>query len=202
MGLLNAVVISWLFVRQGISRWLIPAGLALYAFGLLAGAYAQTGYGFHINFNTRNGPFFTTIFFALGWRFSAIPIENIKLKWGIILAVLGCAAHMFEVRWLWQHNGGFIMTDYLLGTLPWGAGVAIIVLNLPEFGKNTILPRIGKYTLGIYAIHLLLADLFSPINNVMDSISWEVIFPLLVFALSAVSVAVLAKNSFTRQFVV
>lgn len=49
---------------------LIIFSMALYVVGLLARPYSMTPIGIDIHFNTRRGPFFSTVFFVLGYVLS------------------------------------------------------------------------------------------------------------------------------------
>jgi hypothetical protein len=57
----------------------------LYLLGLLGGPYSFIlhDFGIDIKFNTRDGPFFTTLFFATGWFLSSgkFFIKPRYLKW-------------------------------------------------------------------------------------------------------------------------
>lgn len=73
VSLAISTMISAAFLRFWPSRSLLPLMLFaiwLYVFGLCAKAYSETPIGIDIGFNTRNGPFFSTIFFVTGFVLS------------------------------------------------------------------------------------------------------------------------------------
>jgi len=135
--------------------------LLLYVAGLLIGSYSglfassrqATATGLAI---ARGGPFAGTIFvlFGLwlarsGWR-ASIPQS-------IALILIGLAVHLLEAYLLGvAHMGELAGFDFLIGTLALGGGTFCLALHLPS--SHVIvrtLAKLGRYTLGIYAVHLL-----------------------------------------------
>ena len=141
VSMLYALAITSILLKFNLKKWLIPLGLLLYAFGLIAGSYSTTPIGFKIHFNTRNGPFLATIFFVFGWWLS-LNEERVSLRLSLTLMVTGFTLHMMEAFFLWRlFDVPLTRHDYLLGTLPFGVGVAMVALSRPSFGENTIIAK-------------------------------------------------------------
>ena len=73
--------------------------------------------------------------------------------------------HALEVFALWKfYDVNPLGHDYLLGTLLFGVGLTAYVLSLPiNTYDNSLLAKWGKYTLGIYLLHVLIIDVIDTI---------------------------------------
>lgn len=201
VALLMAFLIAVLFYR-GATRWfLYPFALALYIFGLLAGSYAATPIGLEIGFNTRNGPFFSTLFVIIG-----IWLAKGRLRTGTATAVLiaasGFLLQVAEAALLWRTYGvepwGH---DFLIGTVPFSAGVMLLALSRRDSGGPSFLTAPGQYVLGIYLSHFLLIELLHPLNKFIQGPAWEVLFPAIVFVSSCLLVIFLSRIPYLRRIV-
>jgi len=71
--------------------------------------------------------------------------------------LIGLAVHLLEAYMLGiAHMGELAGFDFLIGTLALGSGTFCFALHLPS--SHVIvrkLAKLGRYTLGIYAVHLL-----------------------------------------------
>lgn len=201
MALLFAVVISAVFVHLKLPRTLIAVAVALYAFGLLAKAYAYTPLGIHIHFDTRNGPFFGTLLFVAGYFMSALKPDEKWFKYGLALFFGGCALHFLEVLTLSHYFGISLYQDYVAGTCLMGVGAAMLALSGHRILDNAILARLGQLTLGIYAIHMLFVEWLLPIDRMTHNAWWEVGYVFIVFGASTLVAFLLSRNRFTRRLV-
>jgi surface polysaccharide O-acyltransferase-like enzyme len=201
IALLWAMAITTTVLRFGEEKWLLWIGGMLYLFGLIAGSWSTTPIGITIPFHTKHGPFFSTIFFIIGWYLSSGRfIFSHKII--LILILGGLGMHIWEVYLLW---GNFEVSPtshaYLLGTLPFGTGIAMLALSKPNLGGNKIISKLGKYTLGIYAVHYIFVDFLSHVQNRFDSHVADTIFPVAVFLLSLLTIITLKKNWLLKRFV-
>jgi len=200
-ALLSAVSISAIFIKLNLRKFLIPFSTLLYAVGLMAGSYAATPIGFSMEFNTRNGPFFSTLLFAAGLYLSETN-RTFSVRHALSLIIIGFTLHMFEV-WLLLSRYKIIpiQHDYLIGTLPFSLGFALLALSKPNLGGKNILSKIGIYTLGIYAIHLVFINLLHPLKMRFQCHIIEIIYPLIIFLLSLSASWFFSMNRITRRFV-
>lgn len=200
MSLIYALFINALFIHFGRVKELILFSVVLYLFGLLAKAYAGTPIGILIDFNTRNGPFFSTIFFTTGYVLSAFEAKAKWLWLGLAIFILGCLSHFMEIIILWKFFNTAVSQDYVFGTYFMGLGIAMLALSdHPIFSANR-LAVLGRYTLGIYAIHMIYVINFAKIDRVYSSVVWEIGLIFMVLFLSIFTVILLARMSFMRKF--
>ena len=97
-SLLCSLVITALLIRIELPRLLAILSIALFVTGLIGKAYADTSIGISSDFNFRNGPFFSLIFFASGY-FLQKTLE--KLNFSRWACHSPCLAPAFILqRWL------------------------------------------------------------------------------------------------------
>ena len=193
-----SVVIASVFIgyfQRSHLALLIILSVALYGFGLLAKAYADTPIGINIDFNTRNGPFFSTVFFVMGVVLSRFELNQNYLYYGLLVLLLGYTIHVGEIYYLYSSFGTLPTShDYVFGTLFIGLGVSMMALSNHPLLKSRRLSNIGRYTVGIYAIHFVFVDILRPIDKKISNPAWEVGYVCLVFLLS-LSVTLLLSRS-------
>jgi len=158
-SLLQALIIIGICAWLGRPHWALWAGALLFLAGLAAGSYSDSPLGIHTRFNSMRGPFFSAFPVALGaWMARA----NIRCspRSALILALAGLTLHFLEATLLKHYFGTpFLSHSYLLGTMPWAAGVFLFALAQPDFGTSFGWNRLGKYSLGLYAFHVYILEL-------------------------------------------
>ncbi|UPQ89406.1 acyltransferase [Vibrio sinaloensis] len=130
----------------------VPLGIALYVYGVLAGSYQELT-GFVAPFFTRNGPFFSTLLFAIGFTIRQKSIQATARQAGI-LALVGMTLHFAEAWVLTGHNQAFNANDFVFGTVLWGTGCFLWLLAKPNLGSNQWLTAQSRYVLPLYVAHL------------------------------------------------
>lgn len=202
VSLIMALAFVSLVVKCNLRRFLIPLGVVLYIAGLLGGSYSVTSLGFQAPFNTRDGPFFSTILVAVGYWLSLRQEIRVSLRFALWVAGAGMALHFAEVFGLWRfYDVSPLQPDYVLGTLVWGIGMMLIAVATRHIQWGTRLARAGEYTLGIYVVHLLFVDMLSPMSARLVSPVWELMLPVIVYACSLAFVVILSKNTYLRRVV-
>lgn len=202
IALLCSLGISSIFVDNKHYKTLITLSVALYLIGLIAKAYSNTPFGIHTNFNTRNGPFFGTIFFVSGYFLSNLTPNPGWFSKGLVILGVGWFIHFLELYLLWRLYHVWPHQDYVLGTYFMGLGAAVASLSNNAFFQNIALNDVGKFSLGIYAIHFVFVDLLRPIGKLTSSPLWEIGYIMLVLFFSIASVMVLSRSNITRRFIV
>ncbi len=200
VGLLCSISISTLLVKYGRVRLLVAFAVVLYVTGLMAKAYSGTPLGLHMDFNTRNGPFFGTIFFVSGYLLSNFRPDERWFGWGMLILGFGYVLHFSEIYFLWRYYGASPYQDYVVGTYFIGIGAALASLSNHPFLRLAILSSLGRMTLGIYAIHFVFVDLLKQSFKAWN-LPWGFYF-LAVLVLSVASAMMLSKNRFTRKLVI
>jgi surface polysaccharide O-acyltransferase-like enzyme len=200
VALLCALFISTALLKLNKERWLIWIGFILYGFGLLAGSWASTPLGFNIHFYTRNGPFFSLIFFAAGWHWSAKD-KKLTLRGSIALVLIGLITSFLEDYLIWTKFGVSLSKNpYGLGTLPFGLGAISLVLLMPDMGRNCKLALLGKYMFGVYAIHMLFLNWLQSLGILHDYVSLLPLI-LLTFVVSTISIYFIRKFPSISRYV-
>jgi surface polysaccharide O-acyltransferase-like enzyme len=161
-ALVCAVAIMAFLVSVKQTSLIIPVGIALYGYGVLAGSY-QVITEIEPPFFTRNGPFFASFMVGIGFT-----IRRVDLQWSsskaLFIAVLGLLIHFSEATILHGHGQLFNSNDFLLGTAVWGLGCFMWLLSKPNLGNNAITNSVAKRILPIYVSHLLIIILM---NNIV-----------------------------------
>jgi surface polysaccharide O-acyltransferase-like enzyme len=202
LSLFYATVIVTFLIRIRMDFLILPIGALFYIFGLLIGPYSLSPLGLAVNFNSAVGPLFSTIMFGAGYKLSRTR-KILSSKLAYVLIIGGYLLHMSEAFYIW--NKWELSPNhysYYLGTIPYGLGITILALTFPRFGVNTRLARIGIYTLGIYCSHVLYVDLLNPVVIYLQNQLVDLLYPVLVFYLSLITVKLIARDSITRKFVV
>ena len=199
-SLCQAAVIVFVFVRMGLRRWLIPCTLALFVVGLLGQGYSKLPFGLHLN--TRTGPFFGSFLFALGFVMSSRTSWTRVRPWQLILAGYGLMALEMVILYRWAGVGW--VAHYYAGSVLVAAGFLLLATSRPGLFGNSLLPRLGRLTLGVYVTHVILLNLAEDeflIDLFRDSAVLALVYPVLVYACSLLLVLGLLRVPLLRRWV-
>lgn len=203
VSLVCALWLITLLINNGFQKKIIFLSAILYVLGLMARSYSDTPFGLNnIQFDTRNGPFISTLFVAIGYYYSS---NDFRFKPGvaITLIIIGLVLHMTEVFILWNFfNIAPPTPRYLLGTVIFNAGIMLLLLAKPNFAMSSPLPKIGKYTLGVYTSHQLFVDILKPLGGYFNSFFWEISCPVIVYALALLLTFLFTQNRLLRGVVI
>ena len=203
IGLLWALGITSLFASRNLVGGLIAFAVALYVIGVFGKAYANTSLGFHSDFDTRNGPFFSTIFFVSGYVMSKMRPNSGWASKGALIFLIGFVVQLTELYVLWNEHHINLMQDYVFGTYLMGAGAAMVALSNHRIlaSESRMIAMIGTFSLGIYAIHFVFVDLLKPLDLFFSGPLWSFVYVSLVLVFSLESTRILSKFNFTREIV-
>ncbi len=151
-ALLLAVAVCALLAKFKALHLLLPLGVVLYVYGALAGSYHVVT-DLWSPFFTRNGPFFSTLLFAIGFTIRQRSIR-LSSSQALAIALIGMACHFAEAFFLYGYGQGLNENDYVFGTFLWGSGLFLWLLAKPDFGAGSWLTSLSKYVLPIYVAHL------------------------------------------------
>jgi surface polysaccharide O-acyltransferase-like enzyme len=187
-----------LFLALKQEKYILPFATLLYIFGVLGSAYSETPIGAQLYFNTRNGPFFGTIFIALGWRLSGK--RSVSRKAASLVLLIGCLLQFLEaflLHYFFKINSFY---DYAFATVIFGSGVFLYALSSPSLGKGTILESLSSLSLGIYLFHPFVFYLLRPFRQSFPPFIWDITISIVVFIFSLQAVILLKKTTLTRKF--
>jgi surface polysaccharide O-acyltransferase-like enzyme len=201
VGLLFALYISFLFVNRNAEKLLLVFSVFLYIAGVLLKSYSDSPVGYSVDFNTRNGPFFSTLLFSSGYFISRYRPNLSWFNYGLITFVFGVLLHFTEIYMLNKFYGTSTVQDYVFGTYLMGFGAAVLSLSNHSLLRVKALSRFGQMVLGVYAVHIIFVDIARPIDMIIDSIWWELGYVLLVLILSIVSVVWMSKVPILKRVV-
>lgn len=151
-ALMCAALLTGLLVRFNKLSLLLPLAVLLYVYGVLAGSYVSLTELWAPIF-TRNGPFFSTLLFALGFTIRQHNYQ-VSSTQAVVIALFGMSAHFIEAWWLSNHGQVFNANDYLFGTVFWGTGCFLWLLSKPHLGQSKWVASLAKWVLPIYVAHL------------------------------------------------
>lgn len=202
MALLWSISISAILLRYRQTRLLLFVAIALYFIGLAGKAYSDSPLGFSVDFNFRNGPFFSLIFFVTGYF---LYLKKAKPAWfpiGLSIAAVGLFLQFAELSALKQQWGTSLGQDYVIGTYFLGLGAAMMGLSDSRYLCFPSAAAIGPLVLGIYASHCLIIDFLRPLNSQFaGNWIWSVAHVAIVFSLSYALVKFMVRFKFTRKLV-
>jgi len=192
-ALISSLLCCYCFIRYKLFKSLIVCAVFFYILAILSKAYSTTSIGIDWEFNSRNGPFFGLIFFVTGYILSGKIISAKHMKIGLFTFFVGTIIHFSELYFLFDNQETYLEPDFLFGTYIMGIGVSLAALSNHPYLQKKSLSNIGKFTLGIYAIHHIYLDLFSFYDVRINSVLWDTTYLILVFTLSTYTVIKLSK---------
>lgn len=201
-GLVWAVSFTGSFRYLGLHRSIYIIAVSLYIIGLLGQSYSDSPLGIHFNFDIRNHVFFSTIFFVTGYWLSNYKPRLFWFPLGAITFAFGTAIHFTEIYVLWKLYGTDpYIHSYTIGTYFMGVGITLTALSSHRILNINTLATMGKYVLGIYAVHYVFVDILSPVSQLISNPLWEIVKVIVILLLSAGTAMLLSKNQYTRKIV-
>ncbi len=192
-----AFAITALMTRAGLARWTLPVAVVLFVIGLAGGGYQSTALGVDLGLDTRNGPFFGTLFFVIGVKL--YQREGTK-RWqaAVFMLIVGFLVQTAESLFVYYMTKVSPSShDYMLGTVLFGWGAAELALAKPNAGTQSMIVKLGEYTLGIYLVHLAILEPFKPLLDSNLALNWAI--TLGVFAVSALVARWFHRQPFLRR---
>jgi len=121
--------------------------------------------------------------------------------WACVLLILfGAGLQVFEARYLYDRFGSSPYEhEFLIGTIPFGIGMAGLALSNLKYLQHPKLGDWGKeYSLGIYLIHPLIAIVLSRLIGLLSAgilinPIWQLSAPLMIMAISIITLGLLHR---------
>jgi surface polysaccharide O-acyltransferase-like enzyme len=206
-ALIFSLVFLGCFVKFGKTRYLLPLAALVHVVGLIGTNYQMIA---EIPFRTRDAFFFGFFYVALGYQISSVdwtPNENRRHIY------LGAVCFLAGVQLIEQYAIGYVirdnvlpqeifLTEYTISTIFFVLALFAYALSNPQWGKNTILPKVGRHALGIYLLHVPLIRLVRTMNRVWhpaigidlaSTLLWQLFITPFVYVLSLAVYLFLAK---------
>jgi surface polysaccharide O-acyltransferase-like enzyme len=199
-SMLQAAGIVWVALRLGHLRIALLLGAVFYCAALLGESYSQTALGFHTHFDMMNGPFVSTLFFAIG-AWLAERRQNLPLVVGAALlggGLLTCLAE--EALLHYKFALPIAGIGPLFGTVPYAAGAVVMALALPNCGG--VMAKFGAYSLGIYTFHPYVMEVLLRVSFGRAVSCSPILFSLLAFVITFAAISLLSRIRWMRPFTV
>ena len=193
-GILHVV-----FALMVASRWLVCLySLVLYVFGLCQGPYR------HLLDSELSLPhvpgwlLLPPLIIAMGLLAGKAQVSIRRgVAWGLF--IFGTFTTLFEAFLLHAQYGISLSShDFMIGTPFQALGLLFLAVVYPNWLEATPLPNWGRYTMGVYAAHVAVIELFD--IRAAGTLAWELLKAPLAYALTLVLVIGLAKFNPLRRF--
>jgi peptidoglycan/LPS O-acetylase OafA/YrhL len=158
-ALFFAIALVGCFVTFGKTRYLLPVAALVHLAGIL-----DTNYGMllEVPLRTRDALFFGFFYVALGYTLRSVDWRPNEDRRHVYLGVVGLFAGLQLVE---QYAIGYVVRDnvlsqevqltaYTLSTVFFVLAIFGYALSNPNWGRGTVLPRVGRHALGIYLVHV------------------------------------------------
>ena len=206
-ALFFAIVFVSVFVKLEQTRYLLPVAGGVHVFGIIGMSYQML---YHVPFRTRDALFFGFFYVALGYTIYSVDwtpdTDRSHLYFAAVCVFFGLQlAEQYAIGYVIRDNvlaQEIYMTQYTFSTVFFVFAVFAYALSNPQWGRDTVLPRVGKYALGIYLIHVPVMRTLVAMNrvwgpalgvNLRSTLLWQVALPPLVYVLSLAIYLLLGK---------
>ncbi len=205
-ALVLALGIVAICIAKGWQKQLPYVAIALYGVGLWWGSYSLLWSGSdamnRFIIDTRNGPFFSTLYVTLGWLISNRKGRLVNAQGAIAIALGGLLLQILEAKQLSAAaTVPFRGFDYLIGTTAFGTGIFLLALAKPNWGRQWPILGWSRYTLGIFLIHPIFRALLKPLDTRFNHTLWEITLPFTVYLLSLAVVFLMGRHRSLKQWV-
>lgn len=204
-SLLLGISVLTLAARTGFQTLLPILAIGFYIVGLAQGSYKEVGSILQLNFDIGRLPF-VLLFITAGSVLAKIDIRlNLIPIQALMIVFFGFLLQIIEATLLWKFfNHPLEKHEFLIGTAISGIGIALFAVVKPDMGKESGLAQFGKFTLGVYCIHLFLIN--SPISWIVrgyfNYAVWQVFYPILITVLSFALTILMSRIPLLRKVVI
>lgn len=172
-----------------------------YMISVLAGGYENTEIGINLPFTSRNGPFVSTFFVMLGYYASKRDIRP-DFSLSLFLLFLGLFIQFAEYFYLRENYHIAVQYEFLFGTPFFSLGVFLLFLGLEN--KKNLIALLGRFSLGIYVLHVVFADyVATAIRTFHFDLDYVLFVPvsIFVYCMSLVFTKLLMLNNKLKRFI-
>lgn len=180
--------------RIRLPRLALVAGALLYGLALIGGSYGKPLLGGEWALLTRNGPFFSLLFVALG---AYLKARNWRPDTALSVRLLGAGLALYALEaWGLLRFAEVPLNrhDFLLGSIPWALGLFGLLLANPDWGAGSWLARQAPKVLGLYCVHMMLVVWLMVFGPQGKHLWWELLKVPVLLVLSLLACRLLATN--------
>jgi surface polysaccharide O-acyltransferase-like enzyme len=188
-----------LLERAGKTGAIVPVGVLLYAIAIAFGPYRRLLGIDAFPLGLRNGPFLSTLYVGLGWMWGKRPNWQPRISTALLLIVVGWSFHLIEIALLARWNGRS-HSEFEASTPVFGVGVFLLAIAHPRLDAQTGISRLGRYTLGVYVLHLIVGKTLMPLFLRMPPPSGIAHTPA-TYVLTVAIVMLIARVKYLRSLV-
>lgn len=206
-ALFFAIVFVSCFVKFRKTRYLLPVAALVHLVGLVGTNYQML---VDVPFRTRDALFFGFFYVALGYQISSVDwrpdTDRSHLYLGAVCFLLGVQlVEQYAIGYIVRNNvlaQEIYLTEYTISTVLFVLAVFAYALSNPQWGKDTVLPRVGRHALGIYLIHVPVMRTLRAMNRVWgpaigvdltSTLLWQLVVTPLVYVLALAIYLALSK---------
>ena len=191
------LILLFIFLKQ--EKFLIYFGLLAYFLVPVVKTYVHPppGPSFNYNFNPLVEVLTSTLPVTMGWWLS--KKKEYKRSTALLLLIIGILLACFQ----FTNNSYALKIGYLESySLLIPFSLFMFALLSPEWSANTVLPNLGRMTLGIYCIHPSIMFYLGVFKGMKNHYLWDIPLLLLTYLISLFIVLILKANPLTRKLVV
>lgn len=201
-ALIFGLIILYFFIKIKKVKYAIYSGMVLYILGLFGKEQVLSYYiNNKISFNTRNFIFESLFFISVGYYIYNSDrikekIKKISGKLYMIMSIILIPLMVIERYYESKPYKEIIYGDYNITILLMSLIIFFIAIKYNKLGKDSIINRIGKYSLGVYLIHLyfVLKILnYEKIENKYIQFGRNLIFIVAIYVISLIIYILLNK---------
>lgn len=197
-ALMVAVLILGLCQQVRLPRLALLLGALLYSLALIGGSYGPLLPGGEWALLTRNGPFFSLLFVALGAELRLRAWQPDARRCALMM-MAGMGLYALEAAGLLRVAAvPLARHDFLLGSLPWALGLFGLLLANPAWGKGSWLERQAPKVLGLYCLHMMLVVWLMIFGPQGKQVWWELLKVPALLALTLLGYRLLAATALSR----
>lgn len=214
-ALLSALLVIEFFHRINMQDAVLPAAALLYGVALLSTSYTMETNWIYLNnilaevkalkmknIEVVHAFINSLLYVVIGFTLFKTRIR-LSRRASLSIMAAGLLLSIAEVFVIYYYtNANPIDVNFLIGTVPLTTGLAIFAVSNPEIGRNSIITRCGRYTLGIYACHAIILKCLLPLQYSVGGLAWNILFPVTLWLLSLALVLLFSKNVWLRRVVV
>lgn len=150
-----------------------------YMVSVLAGGYANTEIGINLPFTSRNGPFVSAFFVMLGYYASKSAVR--PAYWvSLFVLIFGLFFQAAEYFYLKANYHIAVQYEFLFGTPFFSFGVFLLFIRFEN--KRNLIAFLGRFSLGIYVLHVIFADYVASAIRVFHfEVGYFLFIPVTIF---------------------